>query len=120
AARRWVFRLARGLTPEGPARERLRQHFGSADYRAAGALRPILVKTVGEDLTEAARAVRCPVALVYGDADRETPPELGERFAALMPQARLYVLRGFDHWSVLGEGRHQLVQRLGEFIEEVR
>lgn len=118
-ARRWGFRAARRLTPEGPARERLRAHFGSADYRAAGPLQPILVKAVGEDLRPAAQAVRCPVMLVYGDGDRETPPELGERLARLMPQSRLVVLRGFDHWNVLTDGRHQIAQRLAEFMEQV-
>lgn len=117
-ARRWVFRLARSLTPEGPRRDRLRQRFGSTDYRQAGPLRPILVKAVGEDLTEVARAVRCPAVLVYGDGDSETPPEQGARLNALMPGSRLVVLRGFDHWSVLTDGRHQIAQRLGEFLEQ--
>lgn len=117
AARRWAFRLARGLTPEGPARDRLRERFGSADYRRAGALRPILVKAVTEDLSDVARAVRCPAVLLYGDRDSETPPELGTRLNALMPQSRLVLLRGFDHWTVLTDGRHQIAQRLGEFLE---
>jgi pimeloyl-ACP methyl ester carboxylesterase len=119
AARRWTFRLARSLTPEGPARERLRVRFGSADYRQAGALRPILVKAVREDLSDVARAVRCPAVLVYGDRDSETSPELGIRLSGLMPQSRLVVLRGFDHWNVLTDGRHQIAQRLAEFLEQV-
>ena len=119
AARRWAFRLARHFTPEGPARDRLRDRFGSADYRAAGPMRPILVKAVGEDLTAAARAVRVPAVLVYGDRDTETPPELGTRLNSLMPQARLVVLRGFDHWNILTEGRHQIIQRLGELMEQL-
>ena len=117
AARRAVFRVARSMVPEGPARERLRQRFGSADYARAGPLRPILSKTVAEDLSEAAERVRCPTALVYGEQDRETPPEMGERLQALIPGSRLYVLRGFDHWNVLTEGRHQLTHRLAEFVE---
>src|SRR4051794_6276238 len=117
AARRWAFRLLRSLVPEGPARERLRRRFGSADYAQAGPLRPILSKTVAEDLSEVAKRVRCPTVLVYGEGDRETPPEMGERLQAMIPDARLYVLRGFDHWNVLTEGRHQLVHRLAEFIE---
>jgi pimeloyl-ACP methyl ester carboxylesterase len=117
AARRWAFRLARSVVPEGPARERLRRRFGSADYARAGPLRPILSKTVAEDLSEVAERVRCPTALVYGEQDRETPPEIGERLQALIPDSRLYVLRGFDHWSVLTEGRHQLTHRLAEFVE---
>jgi pimeloyl-ACP methyl ester carboxylesterase len=119
AARRWAFRLARGLTPQGPARDRLRERFGSADYRQAGALRPILVKAVNEDLSDVAGAVRCPAVLVYGDRDTETPPELGTRLNTLMPRSRLVVLRGFDHWNVLTDGRHQIAHRLGEFLEEV-
>ena len=82
-------------------------------------MRPILVKAVDEDLSEVARAVRCPAVLVYGDRDTETPPEFGTRLNGLMPQSRLVVLRGFDHWNVLTDGRHQIAQRLGEFLEEV-
>jgi len=118
-ARRWAFRLARQVTLEGPARDRLRQRFGSADYRAAGKLRPILVKAVSEDLSAVAGVVRIPAVLVYGDQDRETPPEMGMRLNSLMPQSRLYVLRGFDHWSLLTDGRHLIIQRLGELMEQL-
>ena len=117
--RRWAFRIARSLTPEGPARDRLRERFGSADYRQAGAMRPILVKVVSENLSEVARAVRCPVVLVYGENDRETPPDIGERLRDLIPDAQLHVLRGFDHWNVLTEGQHQLTHRLSEFLERL-
>jgi pimeloyl-ACP methyl ester carboxylesterase len=120
AIRHWTFRAVRSLLPEGPQRDRLRARFGSADYRqAAPELRAILVKAVNENLTAAARAVRCPTMLVYGADDRETPPEIGERLHRLIPQSRLLVLRGFDHWNVLTEGRHQIAQRLSEFMEQV-
>jgi pimeloyl-ACP methyl ester carboxylesterase len=118
-ARRWAFRLARHFTREGPARDRLRRRFGSADYHAAGKLRPILVKAVSEDLTMVARAVACPCVLVVGDQDRDTPPELSMRLNRLMPQSRLVVLRGFDHLDIVTEGRHQITQRLGEFLEQL-
>jgi pimeloyl-ACP methyl ester carboxylesterase len=119
AARRRAFRTARLFVPEGPARDRLRARFGSADYQQAGALRPVLVKAVTENLSEAARAVRCPVALVYGDGDSETPPDIGQRLTALMPQSRLIVMRGFGHLDVLTDGRHQIAQRLTEFLEQI-
>ena len=119
AARRWTFRTARFLTPEGPRRDALRARFGSADYARAGPMRPVLVNTVGEDLSETARAVRVPTVLLYGDKDNETPPEIGARLNKLMPQSQLIVLRGFDHWSVLTDGRHQIVQRLSEFVEQI-
>jgi pimeloyl-ACP methyl ester carboxylesterase len=119
AARRLAFRAARRLTPEGPRREALRARFGSADYARAGPMRPILVKAVGEDLSAVAGAVGCAVVLLYGDRDDETPPEIGARLNRLMPQSRLIVLRGFDHWNVLTDGRHQVVQRLSEFVEQI-
>ena len=119
AARRWAFRVARHLAPEGPARDRLRARFGSADYARAGPLRPILLKAVNEDLTDVARRVRCPTVLVYGDRDTETPPEIGTMLGSLIPKSRLIVLRGFDHWNVLSEGRHQIVQRLSELVEQI-
>jgi len=119
AARRWAFRIARSLTPEGPARDRLRERFGSADYRQAGAMRPILVKAVSENLTDVASAVRCPTVLVYGENDRETPPNIGERLQHLIPDAQLHVLRGFDHWNVLTDGQHQLTHRLSDFLERL-
>jgi pimeloyl-ACP methyl ester carboxylesterase len=116
-ARSLAFRSLRALTPEGPARDRLRDRFGSADYREAGAMRPILVKTVTEDLGPVAREVRCPAVLIYGERDTETPPDIGQRLQQLMPRAELSVLRGLDHWTVLTEGRHQIAHRIGRFLE---
>lgn len=120
APRRLAFRLARALTPEGPARDRLRERWGSSDYRNAGAMRPVLVKAVNEDLSAAARAVRCPTVLVHGDGDRESPPDIAERLHALIAGSRLHMLRGFDHWTILTDGRHQVTHLLGEMLERLR
>jgi pimeloyl-ACP methyl ester carboxylesterase len=119
SGRSTTFRVLRSLTPEGPARERLRQRFGSADYRNAGPLRPTFIKVVSENLTEVARRVRCPVTLVYGENDQDTPPDIGQRFAALIPGAKLSILRGLDHHSVLGDGQHQVLNRLNTFLDEL-
>lgn len=94
----------------------LRDRFGSADYRNAGAMRDILTKVVNEDLSEIAREVACPVQLIYGSNDTETPPEIGERLHALIPDSRLSVLDGQDHYSLLAEGRHQVARRLRDFL----
>jgi pimeloyl-ACP methyl ester carboxylesterase len=81
--------------------------FGSRDYRAAGVLRPILVRTVNEDLTAHARAVTCPTLLLYGDEDVETPPDLGRRYQTLMgTRAALVVLPHKDHFLYNGTGAH--------------
>ncbi|HUS96032.1 MAG TPA: alpha/beta hydrolase [Hyphomicrobiaceae bacterium] len=97
---------------------KLRDRFGSTDYKAAGAMRDILIKTVKEDQTKSAATIRCPVQLIYGERDTETPPEIGRRLAQLIPGAKLHILDGQDHYSVLGEGRHQVAKRLRDFLGE--
>jgi pimeloyl-ACP methyl ester carboxylesterase len=118
--RRLAFRMLRAVTPEGPARDRLRERYGSSDYRTAGAMRPVLVKSVNEDLSNTARRIRVPVVLVHGEGDTESPPEIATRFHALIPGSRLHILRGFDHWSILGDGRHQVTHLLGDLLESLR
>ena len=118
--RRVAFRLARALTPEGPARDRLRERYGSSDYRNAGPMRPVLIKAVNEDLSEVARAVRCPVVIVHGEDDTEAPPDIAVRLHRLIPHSRLHLLRGFDHWNILTDGRHQVTHLLGEFLRSLR
>lgn len=115
--RRLGFKTAKLFTPEGPRRDALRDRFGSRDYRSAGALRPVFVRVVSEDLTEVAKAVQCPTLLLYGSLDAETPPEFGERFHRLIPRSELAILEGFDHLNVLTAGRHQLTLRIRKFLE---
>jgi len=117
--RRTAFKTARRFTREGPQLDALRKKFGSSDYQSAGALRPVFVRVVSEDLTDVARAVRCPTLLIYGAADTETPPEMGQRLKALIPQSELTVLDGFNHLSVLSEGRHQVALRVRKFLERI-
>ncbi len=117
AVRVALFKLAKRLLPEGPQLERLRQSMGSADYRTAGALRPIFTRVISEDLTEVARAVRCPTLLIYGRNDTETPPEIGERLHALVPNSQLVLLDAFGHLDILTGGRHQVASQIRKFLE---
>ena len=118
--RRLAFRATRAMTPEGPARERLRERYGSSDYRTAGAMRPVLVKAVNEDLTAVARRIGLPVMLVHGEADTESPPEIATRLHALITGSQLHLLRGFDHLTILGDGRHQVIHLLGELLASLK
>ena len=107
------YKALKRLAPlAGISQDQLRDRFGSADYKAAGAMREILIKVVNEDLSDVAKNITCPVHLVYGSRDSETPPDIGERLAQLIPMSELAVLDGLDHYSVLGEGRHQVAKRL--------
>lgn len=117
-ARVYTFKTLKRLIPLGLVNaEKLYAKFGSADYRNAGKLRALFVRIVNEDLTEQARQVSCPVLLVFGEKDTETPPEIGRRLAALIPQASLQILPGQDHYSVLGDARHQTAHLITRFVE---
>lgn len=115
--KRTAFKIARRFVQEGPQLDALRKKFGSSDYQSAGAMRPVFVRVVSEDLTEVARAVRCPTLLIYGTQDTETPPEMGRRFQQLIPGSELALLEGFNHLNVLSEGRHQVALKIRKFLE---
>ena len=94
------------------------RRFGSKDYLAAGALRPILVRTVNEDLTECARSVSCPVLLLWGSDDTEAPPSLGYRYRDLMNgRATLEILPHKDHYLFAGTGAHLCAFKIHKWLE---
>ena len=113
-----TFKALKRLAPvTGMDVDKLRERFGSSDYKAAGDMRDTLTKVVSEDLTDIAAQISCPTRLLYGELDTETPPEIGQRLAAIIPEAELSVLPGQDHYTVLGEGRHQVAKRIRDFLE---
>ena len=92
---RWAGR--RGLLSESSL-ERLRQRYGSADYRAAvGVMREILVRTIDETYESELAGLDVPALLVWGADDREVSVATAERLAALIPTAELQVLDGVGH-----------------------
>ena len=103
------------LTGRDPAV--LSGRYGSADYRNAGALRPIFVKVISEDLSDVARRISCPVQLVFGSNDAETPPEFGTRYNSLIAGSKLAILDHQDHYTVLGDGRHAVAKIISDFIK---
>jgi pimeloyl-ACP methyl ester carboxylesterase len=99
--------------------EKLRARHGSADYRNAGPMRETFLNTIRQDLSPEAARVGCPAFLLYGANDNETPPNIGTRLQALMPDAHLEVLPGEDHYSLLAGARHQTLSRLQAFMLKV-
>ncbi len=113
--------MVRAILPANADLSRLRDRVGSPDYRSAGAMRPILNRVIHEDLSDVAKAVRCPTLLLYGENDRETPPEIGQRLRELIPspRANLVVLENFGHLDILTAGRHQVALRIRTFLESL-
>jgi pimeloyl-ACP methyl ester carboxylesterase len=96
------YRVGRALHRHGvvseEAMERLRQRYGSPDYRAAqGIMRAVHVVSVNERFDDQLRAVRCPAELVWGDDDVEVPVAMAEAAAALLGDATITLCPGAGH-----------------------
>ena len=113
----YTFKTLKTFVPEGPKRDALRAKFGSSDYRTAGVLRQSFVKIVNEDLKEEATRVSCPTLIIVGSKDTETPPEISERLNKKIPNSKLHILDGFDHYTILNAGRHQVASLIKEFMD---
>ncbi len=97
------YRLARNLHRRGllgdDAMERMRQRFGSADYRSAtGVMRDVLVTVVNETYEAQLGQISQPVELVWGRRDDEVPIEVAERAAKMLAAARLTVVDDAGHF----------------------
>jgi pimeloyl-ACP methyl ester carboxylesterase len=114
---RRLLRAVQPLTGAAPLDWHTRR-YGSKDYLAAGDLRSILVRTVSEDLTESARAVACPVLLIWGSEDSETPPSLARRFKELLDgHATLEMLPHKDHHLYSGTGAHLCAFKIRSWLD---
>jgi pimeloyl-ACP methyl ester carboxylesterase len=106
---RWYRRVAMAKVGKHAARylgrpgERLRAAIlaraASADYAAAGELRPTLVKLVNSDLREHMPQITAPTLLIWGAEDTDTPVAMAREMERLIPDAGLVVLEGAGHFS---------------------
>ncbi|HEX5307546.1 MAG TPA: alpha/beta hydrolase [Solirubrobacteraceae bacterium] len=80
-------------------RDALLAKAASADYAAAGELRPTLVKLVNSDLREYMPRIRASTLLVWGAEDADTPVAMAKEMERLIPDAGLVVLEGAGHFS---------------------
>jgi pimeloyl-ACP methyl ester carboxylesterase len=96
------------------------QKYGSRDYLNAGAMRGTLVKTVSEDLTEIAKQIPIPVLLLWGEADTETPVEMGHRYHSLFPNSQLITIPNRDHFMFQAEGAHLCSYYVEKFLAQFR
>ncbi len=95
------------------------QKYGSRDYLNAGALQGTLVKTVREDVTEVAKQISAPVLLLWGEADTETPIEMGHRYHTLFPDSELITIPNRDHFMFQGEGSHLCAYYVDKFLDRI-
>lgn len=91
----------------GGGGERLRDalvaRVASADYAAAGELRPTLVRLVNAELRPYLPDIQAPTLLIWGDRDADTPLWMGREMERLIPDAGLVTLEGAGHFSYLDQ-----------------
>jgi len=89
--------------------EKLRQKYGSPDYRALDPeMRKTFVKVISQDLQEYYPKIQQSTLLIWGDRDTETPMWMGDKIESLIPDAGLVLLGGGTHFAYL--------ERLNEFV----
>jgi len=87
-----------------PTVEWLRQRMGSADYRSAGPLRPILVRAVQEDLSQVAERIQLPTLIIWGGQDTELPLDpYGHRLRQLISSSELVGFAASGHFPFVDE-----------------
>ncbi|HEU4480453.1 MAG TPA: alpha/beta hydrolase [Actinomycetota bacterium] len=97
-------RFAGKLGPAGRAlRARVYERIASQDYRDAGELRPILVRVVNEDLTNALPRVGSSTLLVWGTEDDAAPVAHARIMERSIPDAGLVLFEGAGHFAYLDE-----------------
>jgi pimeloyl-ACP methyl ester carboxylesterase len=105
--KRAASRTARAIGKVGPIGEKIRdaayRRLASQDYRDAGALRPILVRVVNEDLTDLLPLVRASTLLVWGTKDDAVPVAHARRMESLIPDAGLVLFQGAGHFAYLDD-----------------
>jgi len=105
------------ITGSGPVEWHTRT-FGSTDYLAAGDLRQVFVRVVSENYTEDVKGIQCPVLLLWGSDDRETPPWLAHRFKELLDgRAVLEMLPHKDAHLYSGTGAHLCAFKIRDWLE---
>ncbi|MDD6284846.1 MAG: alpha/beta hydrolase [Firmicutes bacterium] len=84
------------------ALDRLRAHFGSADYNSAPpVLRSTLVKVVNEDLRDYLKNIKASALLIWGDLDTATPLSDAKLMEREISDCGLCVIKGTGHFSFI-------------------
>jgi len=97
-------KIARWLP--GPLRRAIEARYaklGSEDYRNAGPMKDILVKTVNEDIRDLLPGIKAPTLLVFGANDTATPVEIGRIMESKIKGSGLVVMEKSGHFPYLDE-----------------
>jgi pimeloyl-ACP methyl ester carboxylesterase len=80
-------------------KDKVYAYLGS-DYSSAltPTLKQVIKYALSTDVSKFAKSINIPTLLLYGDADSSTPLWMGQELKELIPDARIQVIPGGDHW----------------------
>lgn len=94
------------MTGSKELEEKLKDKFGSEDYRnAKGIMREAFVKIVNDDLIDCLDKFDCPVLLVWGENDEATPLWMGKVMEEKMKNAGLAIFENDDHYAYFHQSK---------------
>ncbi len=80
--------------------EKAKKHFGSADYsNSPEVMRKTMVMVVSVDIRENLKNIDCPVLLIWGENDTDTPLKNAKLIESLIKDCGLCVLSGVGHFG---------------------
>lgn len=79
--------------------QKLRMHFGSADYNAAPEmLRKTMVHLINRDIRDLFPSVKASTLLIWGEKDTATPLYMAQYMEKTIPDCGLCVIKDAGHW----------------------
>lgn len=96
-------------------RRQIYKTIGAEDYVATPELQKTFVKVTSEDLTEDMKKINTPTLLVWGENDKETPVEFGQRMHLEIRDSNLEIIPNAGHFSFLDKPE-EFVKILVNFI----
>ena len=85
----------------------LQKEMGSEDYKnAQGDLKKTFVKIVNDHNHDDILKIKCPILLIWGEKDMETPLWMAKKIEKLNKNTTLIILKGEDHFAYY----HQMSQ----------
>ncbi len=78
--------------------KKIRNQFGSADYRVlSGTMRDVFKKVVNQDLRQLFSEIKQPTVVVWGSNDQVLPVSYTKIYKALIPQSVIRIVWGAEH-----------------------
>lgn len=101
---------------QGKADKSELEKYGSSDYKALSkVMKQTFINVVNEDLKSCYKQISCPVLLMWGEKDKDTPLYMAKKIKRCVKGSELIVIKDAGHFSYLDD-KLTFIEVLKEFI----